>query len=296
LLPGISTPGASYGSTDDFIRSIRSGIAFDISVGFHGGEERCSICNASYYSWDCSHIAGREYEERDETTGAVIAKQRAFVWIDGATLSEFSPVFDGATPGAGILKAERMIGDGRLKDEIEIRSLERQYRTKFALPSITLKSSKEERTVMDKEQIIKEGLRAALTQAGITEAGDELEIIKRLAGENSDLRTAKADSDKQIAELTRATSDVVAIRAEVEAEAHKQAVRALGEDYSEDKMITRLAKLDVVEIREMTAEYQKAADKHFLSGRQSTPEAEIEAAPIVKDGKRAIPIPASHLG
>ena len=123
-------PGMKTGqmSTDDFILGMRSGIISDVSVGFYGGDFRCSLCGLDYWR-GCRHIAGETYERRDEQ-GEVIGKERAFVWIDDAHLSEVSAVYDGATPGAAILKAQQESEAGRLSPQ-HARLIEARYRIKL---------------------------------------------------------------------------------------------------------------------------------------------------------------------
>ena len=121
-MPGLNLNGVS---TDDFIRGVKTGLLSDVSVGFHGGKQWCDVCRQNYMSWDCPHVAGMEYEIQGG--GKVVAT----VGVDNARLSEVSAVFDGATPDATIIKAERMIAAGELKPEA-VRMLEARYRMTFA--------------------------------------------------------------------------------------------------------------------------------------------------------------------
>ena len=115
---------------DAFIHRWRAGIARDVSVGFYGGKHICALCNRNIWSWDCPHIPGVEYdvETRDEQ-GNITSKRRAvaFAWIDGARLSEISAVYDGATPGCAILKAQREADAGRMTPDVA-NLLEGRYR------------------------------------------------------------------------------------------------------------------------------------------------------------------------
>lgn len=109
---GITFGGThSYASTDDLIAAIDAGIVRDVSVGFSGGSWTCNICGNDYRDYNaCGHLAGMEY-----STKVGEAPQLCTVAIDGAALSEVSAVYDGATPGAMILKARNMAGEGLLK-------------------------------------------------------------------------------------------------------------------------------------------------------------------------------------
>lgn len=130
IVPGIHFGGKhSFASTDDFIRAIEGEVVRDVSVGFHGGRWVCDLCSQPYFGRGsaCNHIAGWEYEiERD----GKMVREVCTVTIHDAELSEVSLVYDGATPGAMILKAEQEAAAGRLSPAM-VRQLERQYRVKL---------------------------------------------------------------------------------------------------------------------------------------------------------------------
>ena len=130
IVPGIRFGGKhSFASSDDYIRAIESGVVRDVSASFYGGRWVCDLCHQPYYGRDttCNHIAGWEYEiERDGKMEHVVCT----VAISDAHLSEVSLVYDGATPGAMILKAEQEAEAGRLSPEM-VRQIERRYRVKL---------------------------------------------------------------------------------------------------------------------------------------------------------------------
>jgi hypothetical protein len=124
-LPGLNLNGVP---TDDLIRGIRSGLINDNSVGFYLGTDGryiCDICNRDLN--ECNHFPGIRYpvEGRKEPVMATAG-------IDGAHMGELSAVYDGATPGAGVLKAQRASEAGLLEPQTA-RLLEAQYR--IALPA-----------------------------------------------------------------------------------------------------------------------------------------------------------------
>jgi hypothetical protein len=123
-LSGLQLNGVS---TDDFITGVRSGIIHDVSVGFYGGKYICDICGRDYLSWDCPHWAGREYEVGE---GEGKRTQVCTARIENAELVEVSAVYDGATPGAAIVKAEMAAERGRLSPA-EYEMLETQYRIRL---------------------------------------------------------------------------------------------------------------------------------------------------------------------
>ena len=122
-------------STDDFINGVRSGVVRDVSVGFYGGEFQCSICNRDMMrDYACPHIPGMTYDPnkpddwRTDPNG-----ETATATVKNARLAEVSAVYDGATPGAAILKAIGAAQDGRLTPQ-QARLLESRYR--INLPSV----------------------------------------------------------------------------------------------------------------------------------------------------------------
>lgn len=130
IVPGIRFGGAhSFASTDDYIRAVEAGVVRDVSVGFYGGRWVCDLCHQPYFGRNttCQHIAGWEYEvEIDGEMQRLVCT----VAIHDAKLSEVSLVYDGATPGAVILKVEQEAEAGRLSPAM-IRQLELRYHTRL---------------------------------------------------------------------------------------------------------------------------------------------------------------------
>ncbi|GIW06368.1 MAG: hypothetical protein KatS3mg060_1173 [Dehalococcoidia bacterium] len=97
-------------TTDDIIAGIQGGIYRDVSVGFYGGRTICSICGVDMFGWEttCPHFPGQPVTT--ESGEQVIAIGE----IEDARLSEWSLVYDGATPGAAIEKAYRLVAERAL--------------------------------------------------------------------------------------------------------------------------------------------------------------------------------------
>jgi hypothetical protein len=132
-VPGIQVPGA--GTTDAYIAGLKRGLWFDISVGFWMPPEAritCTICGKDMWRWwgddgDWHHFPGVEYEvEGDGET----KRQIALGEVENGRLSEYSLVYDGATPGAGVAKARSMEDAGELDWRVAA-MLERAYNTTF---------------------------------------------------------------------------------------------------------------------------------------------------------------------
>lgn len=116
--------------TDDFLANIGAGVWRDVSVGFFASDIECGLCGKQVFDWwaddGCPHFPGREYDIDGETV-------TAWAWINDGELSEVSQVYDGASPGAAVVKAEQMSAEGRLADS-DRSFIERRYNTRIALP------------------------------------------------------------------------------------------------------------------------------------------------------------------
>ncbi len=122
---------SGVGRKVDLIDDIRDGTQRDVSVGFNLGDDGayiCDLCKRDYLGGECPHMLGTKWnwdtykysEEKICTAG-----------IDNGHLNETSAVYDGATPGAAIIKAIRAMEEGRMTPEMA-RVLEPMYRVKLA--------------------------------------------------------------------------------------------------------------------------------------------------------------------
>lgn len=118
-------------NTNDFTAAIRAGVWRDVSVGFFASDIECGLCGKQsldrWWSDDgCQHIPGVEYEYEGK-------RQVAWAWINDGELAEVSQVYEGASPGAGVVKAEQMSLEGALSEE-ERMKVERRYQVRIATP------------------------------------------------------------------------------------------------------------------------------------------------------------------
>lgn len=120
--------------TDQMIDGMRAGIIRDVSIGFYLGVDgvyRCSICGRDMLTdWDCWHYPGVEYALRDEENQKTGENAVAIADVENAHLAEVSAVYDGACPGAVILKAERDAVEGRLEERARV-LLQQRYRLRL---------------------------------------------------------------------------------------------------------------------------------------------------------------------
>ena len=174
-LSGLSLEGQH---TDHFGAAIRAGVWRDVSVGFFASDIECGLCGKQSFEWwkedGCTHIPGVEYElatGEGDTIRAV-----AWAWINDGELSEVSQVFDGATPGAAVAKAEQMSLEGQLPEETRAK-VERRYQVRLATPQrrYTLGGLPLIERGGEQDMALKRGItkRAVEDETPITPDGDE---------------------------------------------------------------------------------------------------------------------------
>ena len=145
LIDFYTVPGLQCGNmtSDQFIAGARSGIYADVSIGFMPGAMICGVCENDFlrkyeFDWDdpqrCPHWPGMTYDvEKGRKTEKVVCTLR----VEDAHLNEVSTVYDGATPGAGIVAVDsaRIASSlGKLTDP-ERQVLENLYRVRIEPPT-----------------------------------------------------------------------------------------------------------------------------------------------------------------
>jgi hypothetical protein len=277
-LRGLNLTGLS---TDAFIDGMRSGIVRDVSVGFYGGEYRCSICDKDMRTdWTCRHWPGRSYPKlnsKGEETGETV---RAVARIVGAHLAEISAVYDGATPGCMVSKAKRMAEAGEIRAET-IDWLEQRYRIKLPHPGrsfagVEIPTSAKEAEPMDltPEQIA--AIRLALTEAGQAPDADIPIAVRAVVDEFSRLRPL-ADEGRQY-------------RADLVEQAISEGKRAHGTEFAEETYRGLLGSASLETVKRMRDDWKAVGDKQFPGGRQ-TVDANETVTPI-RGGRRTVPAAA----
>jgi hypothetical protein len=118
----------SYSTTDGFITMIDDGALRDISVGFYGGNETCDICHENIWTWSCRHWPGVDYIIEEDGVKKIIT---CTTTIEGATLSEYSLVFDGATPGAEVTEKANYLAENGFLDIKQKHFIENRFNVRF---------------------------------------------------------------------------------------------------------------------------------------------------------------------
>jgi len=318
-LPDIALNGGSYANTNDFIRSVRAGIANDNSIGFYFDNVdpnqfagfRCDICGNDLFDWGaCRHIPGVTYETPKEDGS--VSRAVATATVMNAHASECSAVYAGSTPGAAIIKAQYEAGAGRLKPQVA-RFLEQRYRSIglklseareiYALGTIEREDDEMgERTEPATKPDDRAGaeparhpadvefqnnLRSLMTEAGFAETVEVPTGVRNLVDEVKRLRAANAG----IPELEKRAKDGDAYRTAMIDDAIKAGKRAVGEDFDEAQYRDILKDLPVASIKRMKDDWQKQGDARFPGGRETQDE---ETDTSKTENKRTVPASAYH--
>lgn len=222
-IPRAAMPnGPGRASSDNIIESILTGTGRDISIGFHGGEFRCSICDRDMgRDWACWHMPGFSYAVQDKDGKDTDQQVTALAWIHNAHQVEASSVYDGATPGCMVKKALRMADDGVFKRDM-IDLLEQRYRIhipyRMQASGVTLPQAQEEHMANENEErsapteqpqgaenpavapIDLSGLRTALSARGVSlqsSVADIELVVRTLLDENARMAEFCTDENRR---------------------------------------------------------------------------------------------------
>lgn len=256
--------------TDDLIKRIQANILRDVSVGFHGGEMTCDICGQDF--WECRHYPGIKFTEKIDGREQVVVSTFT---IDDARLSEVSGVFDGSTPDAMILKAERAAKAGELSQE-QVDMLEQRYRVK--LPS----ASKAIFTVTENSGLVVPVKERKMEEKELKEAFEGVRTLVKVETEEEVLpavRTLQAKVD----ELTPLADDGRQYRSDLIAEALSEGVRAFGNDFKKETYEGMLKSAPIATIRSMRDDWAKVAKSVLPSGRAS-----VDSDPVKTEPKKEV--------
>jgi len=270
-VPGIRFGGNhSYESTDDFIMAVKTRLARDVSVGFYGGEHVCDICGGNYFdASECPHFPGVKYPVGDQGNQVVVCT----LTIEDARLSEVSAVYDGATPEAMILKAERMNKAGDLDPKVA-ESLRTQYRIKLPEPvsrfaGVDIKDKRSKQTMNELEAI-----RAALQEAAVKNAEKVVEGVQELIDRANALQGENDKLTVKVTELQPLADDGRAYRGDLVEEALAEGVRAMGDEFPMETYRGMLESAGLDHIKQVRDTLKAQGDKNFPGGRQTADETE----------------------
>lgn len=275
-VPGINFgSGLTYQSTDDFIRALQARLVRDVSVGFYEGDMICDICGGSFYDWrECMHWPGMEYAIGEQGDKTVVA---TFEIID-ARLAEVSAVYDGATPGAMIMRAQEMQASGALEPETA-RRLETKYRIKLPAPARSWPGAETRgKTAPERTNTVDEleKIRALLGEVNAT-GESVLDQVRWLVEENARLAPLADQGQQYRRDLIDATL--------------AEGVRAMGDAFATETYRGILNRSELGQIKEIKSNFETQAKARFPGGRkvedENTP-APVQPVQIVPNSAYAI--------
>lgn len=230
----------------DLVHRMKSGLLRDVSVGFHGGRAICDLCGQEF--WDCRHFPGLKYEEKK---GDTVVVQLATFTIEDARLSEVSGVFDGSTPDAMILKAQRHAASGLLTME-QVGLLEARYRVSLPTTRTFAVPKEQEKGKMNEAEILLNEVRSKLA---VGEEDSPISAIERMQA--------------RIKELEPQAKDGQQYRSDLVSEALAEGVRAQGEEFDAEAYKEILQNAPLTTVKRMKEDWKRVADKFLPGGRSS---------------------------
>lgn len=266
-LPDLAINGVN---TSQFVDAMRAGIVQDVSVGFYGGRFVCDICGRDMLrDIECRHWPGFEYDVKD---GDLTRKVMATATVENALLSEVSAVYDGATPGAGVLKAQREMDAGRL-DRRQADLLEQRYRVRLVgqrqFGGVTLGA--------DETTVILEEREAPPAAPAESPAGDIIASLRRTVDDaRAILRRMGAGGESLLEDLEWAAGTMQELRLLAEdGRQYRQAlvdetlaegVRAMGKQFNADLYRGLLVSATIPQLRRMRDDWRVMGDNQFAGG------------------------------
>lgn len=266
-VPGLNFGSAlTYQSTDDFIRALKSRLIRDVSVGFYGGDMVCDICGGSFYDWRvCTHWPGVEYAIGEQGDKTIVATFQ----ITDAHLAEVSAVYDGATPGAMILRATEMSQAGVLSPS-DSRRLEMQYRFRLPSPAHNWRGVSNELVELEDKKPMDE-IKTVLEELGL-DPTDPAAAIRQLAADNSRL-TGLADEGR-------------AYRSDLIEQAISEGVRAMGNSFPAETYREMFASSNLDTIKLLRDRWSEQAARVIPGGRQTV---DTETKPAARPNGPVVP-------
>lgn len=290
---------------DSVIDAFRGGTQDRFSVGFSPGWWRCSVDRMDLFSWDCPHIPGRYYSKDGKPVEDRSQGTMAFADLVDCHLRELSTVYSNSTPGATLLKAQRMVESGAIHDFKTVRFLESLYRhrmpgSEHIYPAAT--PEREASPVTDEAKEAAGGNEpggASAERAAPVINTDNVLMIDRAELEALGLaRDATASTVLEAFKLHRkGAAQVETYRAAAIKEAIDAGGRALGVNFSKERQTKMLEALDVEDIIAQRQEWVKVGDATFKAGRQTVEKPSTAARTPAAANRRTAPTgPTAPIG
>jgi hypothetical protein len=280
---------------DQFIARTRAGLSKDVSVGFFGGKFICSVCKRDMLTdWDCWHFPGFTYAKDGGRAQKDQEQVICTAGVDDAHLAEVSTVYHGATPGAGIIKAERAAQAGKLPPRMA-RAIEERYHvrllgtTQLYLPAVpeseermsTKNSLGEGTKVADLIEVpinvdttqLEELLQREITRIEGTYLNTLTGVLEVLASRGvavdappETIVATVRDLAKEVDRLTPLAKDGEAYRADLIRDTLAEGVRAYGNTFAAPLYESTFRGADIAFVRQMHDDWKRMADLQIPTG------------------------------
>jgi len=256
--------------TDDLVFRMKNGLVRDVSVGFGGGRMICDVCGRDFF--DCNHYPGLAYETKENN---VLTSKVATFTIEDARLSEVSGVFDGSTPQAMLIKAQRAAKSGELTVE-QVELLESRYRIhlphprSFASANTDLEPKKEK--MMEEKYV--EKLREVLVGKELIQVEEGEEV------RDEQIVEAVQTLVSRLPELEEKAADGVRYRANLMEEALREGIRSKGNSFDKEMYVGLLENAPIATIARLRDQWRDEANLQFPVGRRSAEETEAKTEKV----------------
>ncbi len=288
-------------NTDHLVVGMLSGIVKDVSIGFYGGEFRCSLCGRDMWrDWDCWHIPGIKYPKRDEK-GEQTGEDLAIAWVENARLAEVSAVYEGASPGCAILKAQREAEAGRISPAAS-RLIQARYRIhlpeKRSAFQLSVADVELENDIPPNAQTIERQQQQEVPMSGKPDGAQQeqpneeriapqvTELVAEVVDIFAPLRTILSEVSaptgddvisgvrwmaQQLQALRGLADDGRAYRSDLIDQALAEGVRAQGAAFPQESYKAMLENASLDNIKRVLSSFKEAASQRFEGGRQTEP-------------------------
>ena len=269
--------------TDQVARGMQAGIINDVSIryGGLGFWWKCSICGKDMLKVECEHIPGLTYDG-----------EQAFAWIEDARAIEHSLVFDGADPGAMVLKAQGLAAAGRLSRQ-DIDFLESHWKVSLQKSTIIPETGENKEDDMTGRELL---LKLGSFFSPNKQITDKLDAIRGEIPEDAsvDLAIGRAegaikndlasigyvtqlqelgiDSLEKAKTLVDQAKDGEAYRSSLIEQTLEAGVKAESEKFDKELWESTLAASSTEQVKKHLGRFEEQAEKRLGSGgRQTTP-------------------------
>lgn len=247
--------------TQWIIDSIDGGILKEVSVNCRIKKSLCSLCGEEYYSGRCEHYKGHQYEGKT-----------CFTYLDGAEDAyELSFVSVPAQPGAGIIKSKWYEGDDTLKKGAKNCMNYEELKKALSGMGVDLDGIATEKGKVPELNVILDAMKSKLDEVKAAGEADKYltaEAVKSAMGKDMTAdEVITALKEGAVHEVKSKAYD--AIKAKSIDNAIAAGIKAQGDSFDEKRYRKLFESIEVGEVDDWTADFEKQAAAALNAGRIS---------------------------